>query len=68
MPKHHDLVDVSLLLIVDKAMLKAIGCKQTEDDKDLIWLPRSQIEYAETAPGVIEVTLPMWLAHEKRLI
>lgn len=42
------------------------------DDGDLekaVWLPKSQVEYV-TKPGsdVIEVTLPEWLATERRLV
>lgn len=42
------------------------------DDGDLektVWLPKSQVEFAEK-PGsdVIEVTLPEWLAIERKLV
>jgi len=42
------------------------------DDGDLekaVWLPKSQVEFAEK-PGsdVIEVTLPEWLATERGLV
>lgn len=33
-----------------------------------VWLPRSQIEVAPAGHDLVEVTLPEWLAHEKRLI
>jgi len=51
---------------------KAIAVKRTteeDDDDDLIWLPKSQIDYDEDcAKGeIIEVEIPDWLAIEKDL-
>jgi len=37
-------------------------------EKNAVWLPKSQIEYAETKKGVVEVTLPEWLATDKGLV
>jgi len=33
-----------------------------------IWLPKSQIEFAHAKGGLVEVTIPQWLAREKGLI
>ena len=33
-----------------------------------VWLPRSQIEYVQVEPGLVEVTLPEWLAKDKGLL
>lgn len=41
------------------------------DDGDLekaVWLPKSQVEFAEKAGGIAEVTLPEWLAIERKLV
>lgn len=41
----------------------------TEDDKVEIWLPKSQIEYErDFAKGLVEVTMPVWLAKEKGIV
>ena len=33
-----------------------------------VWLPRSQIEIAPADNGLVEVTMPEWLAQQKGLI
>jgi len=32
------------------------------------FLPKSQIEYVEKGTGIVEVTMPEWIAREKGLI
>lgn len=32
------------------------------------WLPKSQIEYETRDNGIVEVTLPLWLAREKGIV
>lgn len=39
----------------------------SDGDKDA-WLPLSQIEVEDLGKGLVEVTLPEWLAYEKELI
>lgn len=40
-----------------------------DGDKDrAVWLPKSQIEFTLKPKGIVEVTLPEWLALEKGLI
>lgn len=45
---------------------KAILCSETGRREDAFWLPKSQIEF-EAKQGRVEVTLPAWLASEKKL-
>jgi hypothetical protein len=48
---------------------RAIRFSETGDDKDAVWLPRSQIEIEPASKaGYITVTMPEWLAKEKGLI
>jgi hypothetical protein len=35
---------------------------------DAVWLPKSQVEFDEVRPGIVEVTCPEWLATERGLI
>jgi hypothetical protein len=39
----------------------------TEDGKEEFWLPKSQIEYEILEGGGVNVTMPIWLAREKKL-
>jgi hypothetical protein len=61
MPKPQ-LVDVTLQFLreTDKAIHVTEGT-----DADAVWLPKSQIEY-EVKSELVEVTLPRWLAAEKK--
>lgn len=62
-----DLVDVTLIRVTDTA--KAVGFKETEEDEELVWLPRYAIEMEPTKkPGIFVVTMRESLAHEKGLI
>ncbi len=59
-----DLIDVTVELITDtdRAIL-------VTDGGHPVWLPKSQIEYERRGVGgLYEVTLPVWLAHEKGLV
>jgi hypothetical protein len=48
---------------------RAIRFSETGDDKDAVWLPKSQIEIEPgNKPGHTTVTMPEWLAKEKGLI
>ncbi len=61
-----DLVDVTIALKFDRPL--AIGVTDpAKPGGALIWLPKSKIEYVSKGKGVVEVTLPVWLAKEKGL-
>lgn len=62
MPKR-EIVDVSLNFIRETD--KAICCSEVTTENNF-WLPKSQIEY-EIKGSIVEVTLPLWLAQEKKL-
>jgi hypothetical protein len=62
----HGLVDV--LVRLHHETDKAILVSDSGEEKDAVWLPRSQIEIEPKKPGYIEVTLPEWLAMDKGLI
>jgi hypothetical protein len=49
---------------------KAVLVSETGDKEQAVWLPRSQIECVEVdgKPGLLDVTMPEWLAQEKGLI
>ena len=48
---------------------RAVRFSETGDDKDAVWLPRSQIEIEPASKaGYVTVTMPEWLAQEKGLI
>lgn len=67
MTKYDSLYD--MLLFKHKESEKAVLMSDTGKVADAVWLPKSQIEFGEArAGGSIEVTLPAWLAKEKRLI
>lgn len=40
----------------------------TEDDEKKFWLPKSQIEFEKIETGLVEVTMPLWLAKEKGIV
>lgn len=64
-----NLIDVTLICVREAPSGKAWGFKETEDDEDLVWLPKSEIEMEPTKKeGIFTVTMPEWLAHEKELI
>jgi hypothetical protein len=44
-----------------KAILVHDGAKE-------VWLPKSQVEYEHSGKGGVIVTMPEWLAKDKRLI
>lgn len=61
-----DLVDLTMQLHheTDKAIL-------VSDDGDVdraVWLAKSVVEFEHKKGNLVEVTLPEWLAMEKRLI
>lgn len=64
-----NLVDVTVYLMHDKPEKKAIAVTDpAKPNGGWIWLPRSQIEYVKTEPGIVIVTLPDWLAEKNGLL
>ena len=64
-----NLVDVAVYLMHDKPEKKAIAvCDPAKTKAEWIWLPRSQIEYVKTEPGIAIVTMPNWLAEKNGLL
>lgn len=63
MPKP-SLYDASfeLLYETDSAILVS------DDGKTRHWLPKSQIEFEKLPNGLVEVTMPLWLAREKEIV
>jgi hypothetical protein len=63
----HELVDLTMQIVreTDKAI-----CVRDAEDRNPVWLPRSQIEVStDGAPrGCVIVTMPEWLALDKGLI
>jgi hypothetical protein len=65
-----NLTDLRVWLMLDNPDKKAIAvCDPAKPGKaPWVWLPRSQIEYVQVEPGLVEVTLPEWLAKDKGLL
>ena len=47
---------------------RAIRVSDDGEDRNAVWLPKSQIEIGELKAGYVEVTLPEWLAIDKGLV
>jgi len=62
-----DLVDLKLQIVQDRP-LSLILRDPAKPHLRGAPLPKSQIEYREISAGVVEVTMPRWLALEKALI
>lgn len=64
-----DLVDLTLFIHVETAA--AYRVSDTGEDKDGVWVPKSQVE-VEEVPGkkgrVAVFTMPEWLATDKGLV
>lgn len=39
-----------------------------DDGETKHWLPKSQIEFEHRPGGIVEVTMPLWLAREKEIV
>lgn len=61
-----DLVDLTMHL--HAATERAIRVSDTGEEEKAVWLPLSQVEVLKRPGGIVVVTLPEWLAHEKGLI
>jgi len=61
-----NLIDLTLRLMKDNPLSIAVTDPAKPGAK-WIFLPKSQIEYVDKGHGVVEVTLPGWLAADKGL-
>lgn len=61
-------LDLYLFVETEKAIL--VGQDGTTNEKDRVWLPKSQVEFAKKSKSTseYEVTLPEWLALQRGLI
>lgn len=46
----------------------AILVNDSDDPAKAVWLPKSQIEVSEKADGILEITMPEWLAIKTGLV
>lgn len=61
------LIDIAVKLHAETA--KAILVSDDGDPSRAVWLPKAQIEIQPTKhSGILEITLPEWLAQDKKLI
>lgn len=65
-----ELAEITLDLVLDDEEYQAILVSE-DGGKTKVWLPRSQIEWERKnkdniLDGTITVTLPVWLAREKK--
>ena len=60
------LVDVTVQLHQETA--KAILVSDDGDSANGVWLAKSLVEFVEKPGGLVEVTMPEWLAIERRLV
>ena len=61
-----DLIDLTLQRHHETP--KAILVSDDGDKNKAVWLPFSQVEVVEKGQGIVEVTVPEWLARDKGLI
>lgn len=61
-----DLIDIDMQIFAETA--KAVLMSDTGRKENAVWLPKSQIEYDQASIGMVQVTMPEWLAKEKGLI
>ncbi|MDR3463291.1 MAG: hypothetical protein P4L76_13350 [Beijerinckiaceae bacterium] len=62
-----DLLDLAMIL--HSRTDRAVRVSDDGDLKKSVWLPLSQCEVSPEAPGrAVTITLPEWLAIEKRLV
>lgn len=61
-----DLVDLTMKLHAETD--RAIRVSDDGEDRNAVWLPKSQVEFVAVKPGYVEVTLPEWLAIDKGLM
>lgn len=59
------LAEITVILVreTERAILVTDG-----DLSDAVWLPKSQVEVEEARDGLVDITLPEWLAIERGLV
>lgn len=60
------LTDISVQLHQETE--RAILVSEDGDSENSVWLAKSLIEFEPKANGIVEITLPEWLAVERRLV
>lgn len=63
-----DLVDLTLHLVKDNPLSIAVTDPAKGANQKWIFLPKSQVEYVDKGGGVVEVSMPSWLARDKGLV
>lgn len=61
-----NLIDLTLQL--HQIAVRDILVSDDGDSERGVWLAKSLIEFEPKANGIVEVTLPEWLATERRLV
>ncbi|MGO8738598.1 hypothetical protein [Rhodoblastus sp.] len=61
-----DLIELAMAFHGESA--KAVKVSDDGNSLHAIWLPKSLIEFEQTEPGMVLVTIPEWLAIEKGLV
>lgn len=57
-----------ILVQVHHMTEKALLVSLDGDRRKAVWLPLSLIEYEDKGKGMLEITLPIWLAEQKGLV
>lgn len=60
------LTDIIVRLVQETP--RAILVNDSDDPDKAVWLPKSQVEFEPKGGDLIEVTMPEWLAIERRLV
>ena len=71
MPSYKAKDEIVTLRMVRTPTTSAKAIKVREefgDEETSVWLPLSEIEVEEIKGMLVEVTMPVWLAKEKRLV
>ena len=61
-----NIVDLTLQLHHETA--RAILVSDDGSPDSAVWLAKSQVEFEEVRPGIVEVACPEWLATERGLV
>lgn len=62
------LAELEMVVHQDNERHRAILASLTGDIDDACWLPRELIEIEYTAPDRADVTMPQWLAENRKLV
>ena len=62
-----DVIDITCKIHAETRI--AFLVSDTGEERDAVWLPKSQVEYGKnTRTGLAVVSMPEWLARDKGLI